>query len=83
MCRPSSSHVEETVLQVRSWFDKACPERTVRPFESLRANGESKDSPRTDHGILKINYLAVRPEHVEGLTASYDKLSRGSGKGQE
>jgi hypothetical protein len=31
----------------RSCFDKACPERTVRPFESLRANGESEGSART------------------------------------
>ncbi|OGP75803.1 MAG: hypothetical protein A2V86_08285 [Deltaproteobacteria bacterium RBG_16_49_23] len=29
----------EAVSQVRSWFDRACPERTVRPFESLKANG--------------------------------------------
>ena len=26
----------------------------------------STSSPRTDHGTLKINYLAVRPEPVEG-----------------
>jgi len=70
------------VSQVRSWFDKACPERTVRPFENLRANGESKGSPRTDHGTLKINYLAVRPERVEGRTANCDTASWGEGKGE-
>ncbi len=26
----------------------------------------STSSPRTDYGILKINYLAVHPERVEG-----------------
>ena len=28
----------DAVSQVPSWFDKACPERSARPFESLRAN---------------------------------------------
>jgi hypothetical protein len=50
----SQSHPQETVSQVRSWFDKP---------------------PRTDHGKLKVNYLAVRPEHVEGRTANYDTVS--------
>ena len=62
--------------QVRSWFDRACPERTVHPFESLRANGESKGSPRTEKGTFKINYLAVRPEALEGGTANYDTVSK-------
>ena len=35
----------------------------------------STSSPRTDHGLLKINYLAVRPEHVEGRTVNCDTVS--------
>ncbi|HSB06690.1 MAG TPA: hypothetical protein VLK23_16030, partial [Thermodesulfobacteriota bacterium] len=34
-------------------------------------------SPRTDHGTLEINYLAVRPERVEGRAANCDTLSKG------
>ena len=33
-------------------------------------------SPRTDNDILKISYLAVRPERVEGGTANYDTASK-------
>jgi len=35
----------------------------------------STGSPRTDHGTLEINYLAVRPEHVEGRAADCDTVS--------
>jgi hypothetical protein len=30
--------------------------------------------------MLKINYLAVRPEHVEGRMADYDTVSQGGGE---
>jgi hypothetical protein len=40
----------------------------------------SRASPRTDYGMLKINHLAVRPEHVEGRMANYDTVSEGGGK---
>jgi hypothetical protein len=30
--------------------------------------------------MLKINHLAVRPEHVEGRMANYDTVSEGGGK---
>jgi hypothetical protein len=40
---------QETVSQVRSWFDR------------LTTNGP---------GALEINYLAVRPEPVEGRAAN-------------
>ena len=33
-----------------------------------------------DHGTLKINYLAVRPERVEGQTVNCDTVSQGGGK---
>jgi hypothetical protein len=36
----------------------------------------STGSPRTENSTLKINYLAVRPELVEGETADYDTASR-------
>jgi hypothetical protein len=39
----------------------------------------STGSPRTDHGTLEINYLAVRPEHVEGRAADCDTVSLGGG----
>ena len=39
----------------------------------------STSSPRTDTGILKYNYLAVRPEPVEGRTADYDAVSKDEG----
>jgi len=39
----------------------------------------STGSPRTDHGTLEINYLAVRPERVEGRPENYDTVSRGRG----
>jgi hypothetical protein len=42
----------------------------------------STGSPRTDHGTLEINYLAVRPEPVEGRTANYDTVSQGRGCGR-
>jgi len=35
----------------------------------------STSSPRTDHITLKFNYLAVRPERVEGGTVIYDTAS--------
>ena len=37
----------------------------------------STGSPRTDHGPREINYLAVRPEPVEGQAANYDTASAG------
>jgi hypothetical protein len=40
----------------------------------------STSSPRTDHGTLKVNYLAVRPERVEGRTVNCDTVSRGEGR---
>jgi len=42
----------------------------------------STSSPRTDHGTLKINYLAVRPERVEGRTVNCDTVSSPMGRGQ-
>ena len=39
----------------------------------------STGSPRTDHDILDINHLAVRPERVEGRTANCDTVSGGEG----
>jgi hypothetical protein len=35
----------------------------------------STGSPRTDKATLEINYLAVRPELVEGETANYNTVS--------
>jgi len=35
----------------------------------------SRTSPRTENGMLKINYLAVHPELVEGRMAKYDTVS--------
>jgi hypothetical protein len=40
----------------------------------------STGSPRTHHGTLEINCLAVRPEWVEGRVANCDKLSTGRGE---
>ena len=41
----------------------------------------STSSPRTDYGTLKINYLAVRPERVEGQAANCDTVpQRGEGE---
>jgi len=37
----------------------------------------SRTSPRTDYAMLKSNYLAVRPECVEGRMAKYDTASNG------
>jgi len=37
----------------------------------------SRTSPRTENDILKINELAVRPEHVEGRMANCDTVSKG------
>ena len=37
----------------------------------------STGSPRTDHGTLKINYLAVRPERVEGRIVTQSLRERG------
>jgi len=42
----------------------------------------STSSPRTDHGTLKINYLAVRPERVEGRTVNCDTVSDYGGEGR-
>jgi hypothetical protein len=41
----------------------------------------STGSPRTEHGILKINYSAVRPELVEGRTANCEPFPRSRGRG--
>ena len=49
------------------------------PSRPLRANGESKGSPRTEKGTFKINYLAVRPERVEGGTANPYTVSKERG----
>jgi hypothetical protein len=41
----------------------------VSPFMVHAAQAlalRATSSPRTDHETLKINYLTVRPEHVEG-----------------
>ena len=53
------------------------------PSRPLRANGESTGSPRTEKGTFKINYLAVRPERVEGGTANNDIVSKGGEGGFE
>ena len=37
----------------------------------------STSSPRTDCGSLKINWLAVHPERVEGRMANCDTVSPG------
>ena len=39
----------------------------------------STGSPRTDGDLLKINYLAVRPEPVEGRQLNCDTVSQGGG----
>jgi hypothetical protein len=49
----------------------------VSPF--MVRSRASRDSPRTDKGTLEINYLAVRPELVEGETANDDTTPRGRG----
>ena len=41
----------------------------------------STGSPRTDSASLKINYLAVRPEPVEGRQVNCDTLSYHEGEG--
>ena len=55
--------------------------------EALRPEGlcrksvhGSTGSPRTDHGGLDINYLAVRPELVEGRDPNCDTVSKGRGR---
>jgi len=40
---------------------------------------QAHGSPRTDRGTLKINYLAVYPERVEGQMANYDTVSKKGG----
>ena len=68
-------------------------QRLSEPFVPSRASGRTvfpecpeqsrrKDSPRTDHTILKINCLAVRPEALEGETANYDTVSPPAGRGK-
>jgi 16S rRNA (uracil1498-N3)-methyltransferase len=42
-----------------------------------------KGSARTEKGTFKINYLAVRPERVEGGTANNDTVSKGGEGGFE
>ena len=42
----------------------------------------STSSPRTDRGTLKNNYLAVRPERVEGRTVNCDTVSKRGGLGR-
>ena len=51
------------------------------PIQRLcrKSDHGSTSSPRTDHGILKINYLAVCPERVEGQTVNCDAGSQGVG----
>src|SRR4030067_3071253 len=50
-----------------------------RKREGRKSVHRSTGSPRTDHGTLKINYLSVRPEHVEGRTANCDTVSEVEG----
>jgi len=53
------------------------------PRERLCRNSVhgSRTSPRTENDMLKINELAVRPEHVEGRMANCDTVSEGGGGG--
>ena len=59
----------------------ATPIPTFPPHKRLcrKSVHGSTSSPRTDHGTLKINYLAVRPERVEGRTVNCDTVSKGEG----
>ncbi|MDP3016643.1 MAG: hypothetical protein Q8N70_06200 [Deltaproteobacteria bacterium] len=77
----------ETVAQVGSWFDRACPlrargfpsgaeaplgrslsRRLSEPFVPSRASGRTvnRRAHTNRKAAFKINYLAVRPEPVEG-----------------
>jgi len=53
------------------------------PLEGVCYNSVhgSRTSPRTEYSMLKINHLAVRPEHVEGRMANYDTASEGGETG--
>ena len=55
-------------------FELPRPERLCR--KSVHG---STSSPRTEHGTLEVSQLAVRPEPVEGWTASYDAICEGEG----
>jgi prepilin-type N-terminal cleavage/methylation domain-containing protein len=62
--------------------DCGIPSPTLPPRKLCRKSVHgSTGSPRTDYGVLKINYLAVRPEPVEGRNVNYDTISRGGGRG--
>jgi len=52
---------------------------TLPPLKRLchKSVHGSTGSPRTDNSTLEINYLAVRPEPVEGGAANYDTVSKG------
>ena len=48
---------------------------------ALRACAQrAKGPPQTDHHNYEINYLAIRPEHVEGRTANCDMVSDEGGQ---
>ena len=73
-------HLEER-MKVRGKLDLDTPTHTLPRQRLCRKSVHgSTSSPRTDHGTLKINYLAVRPfdklrtgsERVEGRTANCD-----------
>ena len=57
------------------------PSTLIHPLRRLcrKSVHGSTGSPRTEHGALEINCLAVRPELVEGRAADYDTVSRGGG----
>ena len=60
------------------------PENLLLSWRQCRKSAHgSTSSPRTDHGALEINYLAVRPELVEGRAVDYDTVSCGEEKGGE
>ena len=62
------------VWTVRAFFfgRKRMQRKSVYGSTVRQAHG----SPRTDRGSLKINWLAVHPECVEGRMANCDKVSK-------
>jgi hypothetical protein len=50
----------------------------VIPFMVRQASSRAQPSgsPRTEHDMLEINHLAVRPEPVEGPVRNYDTVSK-------
>ena len=43
------------------------------------SRAQPSGSPRTEYATFKINFLAVRPEPVEGPAKNWDTVSQGGG----